>query len=131
LLVTATIPDGQFGDTHVNTSQKTIAAVLLTMTTILLAGCPPRVSIADINRDPGRYANKDISVGGRVSSSFGALGSGVFQIDDGTGTIWVYSQSYGVPANGAKVGVTGRISQGFSFGGRSFAVILRETERRH
>jgi hypothetical protein len=43
----------------------------------------------------------------------------------------VYSQGYGVPSGGAKVGVTGRISQGFSFGGRTFAVILRETERRH
>jgi hypothetical protein len=29
------------------------------------------------------------------------------------------------------VGVRGTVSQGFSFGGRSFAVVLRETERRH
>ncbi len=114
-----------------NIGQKTIAAALLIMTTLLLAGCPPRISIADINRDPGRYANRDISVGGRVSNSFGAMGTGVYEIDDGTGTIWVYSESYGVPASGTKVGVTGRISQGFNFGGRSFAVILRETERRH
>jgi hypothetical protein len=35
-----------------------------------------------------------------------------------------------VPSNGAKVGVRGTISQGFSFGGRSFAVIMKETERR-
>ena len=114
-----------------NTYHKTIAAFVVIMMTVLLAGCPPRVSIRDINRDPGRYANRDVSVGGRVVNSFGALGTGVYEIDDGSGTIWVYSQSYGVPANGAKVGVTGRISQGFSFGGRSFAVILRETERRH
>jgi hypothetical protein len=114
-----------------NSSQKVFASILVMAATLLLAACPPRVSIRDINRDPGRYANRDISVGGRVSSSFGALGTGVYEIDDGTGTIWVYSQSYGVPANGAKVGVTGRISEGFSFGGRSFAVILRETERRH
>jgi hypothetical protein len=114
-----------------NTPLKIFACVLLIVTTLLLAGCPPRVSIRDINRDPGRYANRDISVGGRVSNSFGALGNGVYEIDDSTGTIWVYSQGYGVPASGTKVGVTGRISQGFSFGGRSFAVILRETERRH
>jgi hypothetical protein len=107
------------------------AAVVVVMMTLLLAGCPPRVSIRDINRDPGRYANRDISVAGRVSNSFGALGTGVYEIDDGTGTIWVYSKSYGVPASGTKVGVTGQISQGFSVGGRSFAVILRETERRH
>lgn len=114
-----------------NTCQKTIAAVLLVMTTLLLAACPPRVSIADINRDPGRYANRDISIAGRVSNSFGALGTGVYEIDDGTGTMWVYSQNFGVPGNGAKVGVTGRITQGFNFGGRSFAVILKQTESRH
>ena len=114
-----------------NTSQKTAAAVLVVVTMLLFAACPPRVSVADINRDPGKYANRDISVAGRVSNSIGAMGSGVYELDDGTGTIWVYSQGYGVPGNGAKVAVTGRINQGFSFGGRSFAVILRETERRH
>lgn len=110
---------------------RVVAASLILVMTVLLAACPPRVSIAQINRDPGRYVDRDISIGGRVSNSFGALGSGVYEVDDGTGTMWVYSQGYGVPTNGAKVGVTGRITQGFSFGGRSFAVILRETERRH
>jgi hypothetical protein len=102
-----------------------IAAVLV------LAGCPPRVSIADLNRDPGRYANKDISIAGHVSGSFGAFGNGVYEIDDGTGKLWVYSQNFGVPGSGAKVAVTGRIQQGFSIGGRNFGTILRETERRH
>jgi hypothetical protein len=55
----------------------------------------------------------------------------MFQIDDGSGTMWVYSQNYGVPGNGSKVAVTGRISQGFSFGGRSFAIILRQSQPRH
>lgn len=113
-----------------NIFQKSLTGVALIVVTLALAACPPRVSIRDINRDPGRYANRDISVGGRVSNSFGAMGTGVYEIDDGTGTIWVYSQNYGVPASGTKVGVTGRITQGFSFGGRSFAVILHETERR-
>ncbi len=114
-----------------NTAHRFLGCILLSMAVLLLVGCPPRVSIRDINRDPGRYSNRDISVGGRVSNSFGALGNGVYEIDDGTGTMWVYSQGYGVPSSGTKVGVTGRISQGFSFGGRTFAVILRETERRH
>src|SRR5690242_8862671 len=107
-----------------------LAALVMTFA-MCLAGCPPRVKIADINRDPGKYAGKEISIAGRVSSSFGALGAGIYQIDDGTGTMWVYSQNFGVPSNGAKVAVTGRIEQGFSFGGRSFATILRETQARH
>jgi hypothetical protein len=114
-----------------NTTQKTMAAILLMMMTLLLVACPSRVSIADLNRDPGRYANRDISIAGRVSNSFGALGTGVYEIDDGTGTMWVFSQNFGVPGNGAKVAVTGRVEQGFSVGGRSFAVILKQTEARH
>jgi hypothetical protein len=107
-----------------------ILSILLIGLCLGLVGCP-HTSIADINRDPGRYTNKDVTIAGRVSTSFGALGTGVFEVDDGTGRMWVYSQNFGVPSNGAKVAVTGRIEQGFSLGGRSFAIILKETERRH
>ncbi len=108
-----------------------LGVMLLSLGSLLLAGCPPRESIAKINEDPGRFAGKEISIAGRVTDSFGAMGSGVFQVDDGTGTMWVFSERYGVPGSGAKLAVTGRIEQGFAFGGRNFATILRETERRH
>jgi hypothetical protein len=104
---------------------------LIVIATLILAGCPPRESIAKINRDPGRYAGKEISIAGRVVDSYGAMGSGVFEIDDGTGTMWVFSEHYGIPGAGAKLAVTGRIQQGFALGGRNFATILRETQRRH
>jgi hypothetical protein len=104
---------------------------LLLILAMFLVGCPPRTTIAEINRDPGKYQGKEITVAGMVSDAFGALGSGVFQIDDGTGKLWVFTQSYGVPGSGAKVSVTGRLQQGFSFGGRSFALILRQTQPRH
>jgi len=96
---------------------------------LLLTGCPS-TSIADINRDPGRFSGKTVSVHGTVSDSFGALGNGVFQMDDGSGRIWVYSQNYGVPGNGNTVTVTGRVEQGFAFGGRNFGVVLRQTKAR-
>ena len=110
---------------------RVLSAVLIGLCTLWLAGCPQRTTIANINRDPGRFAGKEVTIAGRVSSSFGALGSGVFEIDDGTGRMWVFSQSYGVPGNGSKVAVTGQIAQGFNFGGRSFATILKESKRRH
>ena len=98
---------------------------------LLLAGCPTQTKIADINSDPGRFAGKDVSIHGTVSDSFGALGNGVFQVDDGSGRMWVYSQNMGVPGNGNKVTVVGRVQQGFAFGGRNFGVVLRQTESRH
>lgn len=108
-----------------------LSILLVSASALLLAGCPPRESIEKINRDPGRFAGKEITIAGRVTDSFGAIGSGIFAIDDGTGTIWVLSEKYGVPGNGANLAVTGRIQQGFAFGGRNFAAILRETQRRH
>jgi len=115
---------------NIITRQKFLAFLLLVATMLLLAGCPPRESIAKINRDPGRYAGKEISIAGRVTNSFGAMGSGIFQIDDGTGTMWVLSGRYGVPAEGAKIAVIGHLQEGFAFGGRTFGTILHETERR-
>lgn len=109
----------------------TVSMMLLAIATLFLTACPTRTSIEKINRDPGRYAGKEVTIAGRVSNSFGALGTGVFELEDDTGRMWVYSQRYGVPSSGAKVAVTGRIEQGFSFGGRSFATVLRESERRH
>jgi hypothetical protein len=114
------------------TSQTRIVSVLLiAVGSLLLAACPPHVSIAKLNQDPGRYAGKEVTIAGHVTDSFGALGRGVFEVDDGTGVMWVLAGQYGVPGAGAKLAVTGRVEQGFSFAGRNFATILRETERRH
>jgi hypothetical protein len=103
--------------------------IFVVLSALLLTACP-RTSIDKINRDPGRFVNREVTIAGRVTNSFGALGSGVYQVDDGSGQMWVFSQSFGVPANGAKVAVTGTVGQGFCFGGRSFAVIVRQTKRR-
>ncbi len=108
-----------------------LSVLLMFLGILLLAGCPPRESIAKINQDPGRFAGKEISIAGHVTDSFGAMGSGVFQLDDGTGAMWVFSKKFGVPASGVKLAVTGRIEQGFAFGGHNYAIILLETERRH
>lgn len=107
-----------------------LAAVVLAATLFLVA-CPQQHSVAEINRDPGRYVNKEVAVKGTVVSSFGAMGTGMYEVDDGTGKIWVLSESYGVPSKGARVGVAGTIVPTFSFGGRNFATVLRETHRRH
>ncbi|MBZ5508033.1 MAG: hypothetical protein LAO78_21430 [Acidobacteriia bacterium] len=109
---------------------KGVLAVAAIAAMFMMVGCPTGASIADITKDPGRYAGKDVTIHGSVSDSFGALGNGVFQIDDGTGSMWVYSQNFGVPGNGNNVKVVGRVEQGFALGGRNFGVILRQTEAR-
>ena len=107
---------------------RAIFAAAIVAAMFLMAGCPTHASIADINKDPGQYGGKDVSIRGTVSQGFSALGNGVFQMDDGTGHLWVYSQNFGIPGNGNEISVTGRVQQGFAVGGRNFGVILRQTE---
>ena len=111
--------------------QRVLLAFLALAMILGLTGCPGTTSIADINKDPGHYAGREITIAGHTTNAFGALGNGVFEVDDGSGKMWVYSPSFGVPSDGTKVAVTGTLQQGFAFGGRSFAVILKQTKARH
>jgi hypothetical protein len=89
-----------------------------------------RKEIAEITADPGAWADKEVNVGGKVTQSIGVLGTGIYQIDDGTGTLWVWSDSRGVPTKGALVGVRGRVTPTITFLGVNYATVLRETDRK-
>ncbi|HKZ76760.1 MAG TPA: hypothetical protein VJ124_00445 [Pyrinomonadaceae bacterium] len=97
--------------------------------TLLLTACPKEVTISRINADPGRYRNKEVAIKGNVTDSYGVLGNGAYELDDGTGRIWVVTRR-GVPSRGARVGAKGHVYTGFSFGGRSFGTVLEETDRK-
>jgi len=104
------------------------AALLLILTaTFLLTACPPTPNIAEINRNPGKYAGKEIGVQGDVDETAGFLGTGAYRINDGTGSIWILSQGYGVPGKGAHVKVVGTLIQGASLGGRNLGFAIRQT----
>ena len=96
---------------------------------LLLAACN-QTKISAINNDPAKYSAKDVTVAGQVVTSFGVSNQGVFELDDGTGRLWVWSNGFGVPGQGARVVVTGRVQSGMAIGGRFFANVLRETSPR-
>lgn len=110
-------------------TNRNLLALCILSVTLFATGCPNRTSVNKINADPGRYRDKEVAVAGRVTDSYGALGTGAYQIDDGTGTLWIVTRR-GVPARGARVGASGRVYTGFSFGGRSFGIVLEERDRR-
>src|SRR5437588_5806855 len=111
-------------------NQKTLTlASLRFAATLLLTACPKQTTISQINGDPGRYRNREVGVVGRVTDSYGVMGTGAYEVDDGTGRIWV-ATTRGVPARGARVGIKGRVHNGFAVGGRSFGTILEENERK-
>jgi hypothetical protein len=103
--------------------------ILILALGLALVACE-RVKIGDINADPGRFMNKEVAVSGTVTQSIGALGKGIYQVDDGTGRLWVLANTRGVPSKGAKVGVKGHIMPTLTFLGINYATVLQENDRR-
>lgn len=83
------------------------------------------VRINRITADPARYRNRTVSVNGTVVNAVGVLGTGGYQIDDGTGKLFVVSTS-GIPAKGTRVTVTGTVISGANILGHSIGTSLRE-----
>src|SRR5438093_13275334 len=95
---------------------------------LLMTACPNQATISKINQNPAKYQNKDVALVGTVTDSYGALGTGVYELDDGTGRIWVMT-TRGVPSKGARVSASGRVQTGVSFGGRTYGTVLQEEHR--
>jgi hypothetical protein len=104
------------------------SASLILAAVFLFTACPSQTTISKINADPARYRNKEVAIVGTVRDSYGALGQGAYEIDDGTGRLWVVTRR-GVPSRGSRVGAKGRVYTGFNFGGRNYGTVLEETDR--
>jgi hypothetical protein len=82
---------------------------------LLGVGCA-HMTVNKLMAEPARYRNQEVTLKGDVVKSLGVLGHGVYQLDDGTGTIWVYS-THGMPRQGAHVKVSGRVTDVVDLGG--------------
>jgi len=100
----------------------------LALALLVSAGCKKPTSIREVLDNAAGYDGKPVRVAGKVMNAAGALGYGVYQIDDGTGTITVVTKSHGVPAKGAEVGVDGTFHSAFTIATDVVAVI-EETNR--
>lgn len=107
----------------------------LTLVGLLGAACPERKSIADIESNPSKYQNKEVAVAGVVRDAYGInvpltnIRGGVYKVDDGTGSIWVYTER-SVPSKGTEVGVKGRLQNGLNWNGRNYGLGIYEEDRR-
>jgi hypothetical protein len=92
------------------------------------AACASGASVGQLKTNPGRYVDRNVTVHGTVTSSWGIplVPLKMFQVDDGTGEILVVSDDNRVPSRGARVKVTGKVSEFAVFGGRSIGLHLRE-----
>ena len=104
--------------------QTKIAAAAALALGFVLSGCGT-VMISRINADPSRYYRQTVQVEGRMVTSVGLLGTGGYQVDDGTGSIYVVSRT-GVPSGGSRVVVTGTVVGGAQILGRTVGTAIRE-----
>jgi hypothetical protein len=108
-------------------SRRLVVAVGFAM---IVAGCASGASVAQVKTNPGRYVDKNVTVRGTVTSSWGIplVPFKMYQVDDGTGEILVVSQHERVPSKGARVKVTGKVGEFAVFGGRSIGLHMRERD---
>jgi hypothetical protein len=110
-------------------SRRISLLALLLVGTFLFTACPQRESISKILADPARYHDKEVGITGTVTDAYGVLNTGAYELDDGTGKIWVVTRR-GVPSRGARVGAKGRVYSGFNLSGRMLGTVLEESDRR-
>ena len=106
-----------------------VTVILLVASAIFLAACPSQVTIGKILADPHGYQDKEVVVKANVVTGFGGLGRGVYEIEDGTGHIFVLSE-HGIPSRGAHIRLHGRVVNAFTFAGQNFATAIREIEHK-
>ncbi len=99
----------------------------------MFSGCAltaGRTSVAEVKYNPARYQDKNVSIDGVVTSSWGVplVPFRLYKVDDGTGEMTVLSQSGRVPAKGARVRVKGRVSDIASFGGQSLGLHMEQSD---
>jgi len=85
--------------------------------------CASTRTINELLADPSRYRNRTVQLSGEVVESFSVADRGTYRIDDGTGELWIVSET-GVPRRTARVTVKGRVREGFNFGSLSDALKL-------
>jgi hypothetical protein len=98
-----------------NTSIKSYGLAVLVFTAVMSAACGAR-TINKVLADPGRYRNKEVKLSGSVVDSYSLVGRGAYQLDDGTGKMWIVSDN-GVPRRTARVEVKGTVREGYNLGG--------------
>ena len=100
---------------------------------IMLGGCAVSLrnpDISELQRHPGRYQDRTVSVSGVVTNSWGVplVPFRFNKVDDGTGEVTVLSQSSRMPATGERVRVKGRVQDVAMLGGRAVGLHIREED---
>jgi RecJ-like exonuclease len=99
-------------------------SIMLGIALLGLSACARATNIRDLLDRPQEFDGRTVRVRGTVTQSVGVLGAGAYEIDDGTGKIYVVAKGQGVPRQGARTTAEGRFESVFSLLGRTIAAIV-------
>ncbi len=110
-------------------AQTKLAAVVFAAA--LMTGCAARAAnIGEVKSNPGRFVDRNVSIEGVVTESWGLplVPYKLYKVDDGTGEITVVSNDDRVPSTGARVRVKGKLQDLATLGGRSLGLHVRQSD---
>jgi hypothetical protein len=94
----------------------------------LSCGCE-KTNISDILQNPVPFEGNPITIAGKVAESAPAAMPSAYEVDDGTGQIWVVTEKIVLPPKGSQIAVTGLVISSSSQGPFNLPTILHETKR--
>jgi hypothetical protein len=117
-------------------TKRILSVFLVFVLSVFLTACPNRTMIGEIEANPSKFEGKKVAIVGTVENSYGisapilrGFRGGAYKIDDGTGEIWVLTNS-SVPSKGVRVGVKGKIQTGITINGKNYGLALIEEDRK-
>jgi hypothetical protein len=100
-----------------------IERIALAGALFLLASCASVTPIGELLQNSSKYNGKEVRIKGEVKESAGLLGRGAYQVNDGTGTLTVISETSAPPPSGSTIGVKGVFQALLTLGSKSLAVL--------
>jgi hypothetical protein len=94
---------------------------------LLLAGCSGTKPIKELLDNAFSFDSRTVRIAGEVKPSVKALGEGVYQVDDGTGSLAVWTKTgTRMPRIGAKINVEGEFRSAFPLGTQTVPVLMEQ-----
>ena len=94
----------------------------------LLCGCN-QTKISEITRNPVPHEGDEVTIAGKVTELAPDVVPAAYEVDDGTGQMWVVTEKIELPAKGSKVAVSGLVVSSSSQGPFNFPTVLQEMKR--
>jgi RPA family protein len=108
-------------------------AKLFILAMLCSAGCSrlreevsPRVS--DILSNPRKYEGKEVHIAGTVTEAFSIYRAGYFRVDDGSGSMVVFSTQIS-PRQGQHIDARGMVEQAYTIGNNQVVVLVEKTNQ--